>query len=135
MPVITIGAASEVMSPHTMPSSILNDYGLFVEAWQRRLAASGAPMKTREEIVAAESSDDLATRLFGLPNDGSEIQVVDGVTHYAIDVRNRAGRKHLRIVAVDNMVHAPEPTMPMIAWAFMSRFARDQQTGAVIELY
>jgi hypothetical protein len=135
MPVITIGAASEVTSPHAMPSSILNDYDLFIEAWQRRLAATRAPMRTREEIMAAERSDDPVTRLFGLPNDGSDIQVIDGVRHYAIDIRNREGRKRLRIVGVDNMVHAPEPTMPMVAWAFMSRFARDQRTGAVIELY
>jgi hypothetical protein len=135
MPVVTIGAASEVTSPHTMPSSILNDYDLFMEAWQRRLAASRAPMKTRQEIMAAEGSADPVTRLFGLPNDGSDIQYMDGVAHYTIDVRNREGRKHLRIVGVDNMVHAPEPTMPMIAWEFMSRFARDQRTGTVIELY
>ncbi len=135
MPIITIGAASEVTSPHTMPSSILNDYNLFIDAWQRRLAASRSPMKSREEIMAAEHSDDYVTRVFGLPNDGSSLQVIDGVEHYIIDVRNIDGRKHLRIVGVDNMVHTTEPTMPMIAWTFMSRFARDQKTGKVIELY
>jgi len=25
--------------------------------------------------------------------------------------------------------------MPMVAWTFMRRFARDQKTGKVIELY
>jgi hypothetical protein len=135
MPIVTIGAMSEVMSPHTTPSSILNDYDLFIEAWQRRLKASRVPMKTREEIMAAEHSDDYVTRLYGLPNDGSWLQVIDGVEHYSIDVKNIDGRKHLRFVGVDNMVHTTEPTMPMVAWTFMSRFARDQKTGKVIELY
>ena len=135
MPIITIGAASEVTSPHTMPSSILNDYNLFIEAWQRRLTASRCPMKTSEEIKAAERSDDYVTRLFGLPNDGSSLQVIDGVEHYFIDIKNIDGRKHLRIVGVENMVHTTEPTMPTVAWSFMRRFARDQKTGKVIELY
>ncbi len=135
MPIVTIGAASEELSPHTLPSSILNDYDLFIEAWQRRLTASRVPMPSREQIVAAEQSDDYVTRLYGLPNDGSSLQVIDGVPHYIIDVKNVDGKKHLRFVAVDNMIHTPEPTMPMLGWTFMRRFARDQQTGKVIELY
>jgi hypothetical protein len=135
MPIITIGAASEVLSPHTMHSSILNDYDLFIEAWQRRLTASRAPMKSREQIMAAEHSDDYVTRLYGLPNDGSSLQVIDGLEHYIIDVKNVDGKKHLRIVGIENMVHMAEPTMPMVAWTFMRRFARDQKTGEVIERY
>jgi hypothetical protein len=135
MPIITIGAASEVTSPHTMPSSILNDYGLFIEAWQRRLKASRCPMKSREEVMAAEHSNDYVTRIYGLPNDGSSLQVIDGVEHYIIDIKNIDGRQHLRIVGIENMVHTPEPSMPMVAWTFMRRFARDQKTGRIIELY
>jgi hypothetical protein len=92
-------------------------------------------MKTRDEIMAAEHSDDYLTRLFGLPNDGSSLQVMDGVEHYMIDIKNVDGREHLRFVGVDNMVHTPKPTMPMVAWTFMCRFARDQKTGKVIERY
>ena len=135
MPIITIGAASEVTSPHTMRSSILNDYNLFIEAWQRRLKASRCPVKTRDEIMAAEHSPDFVTHLFGLPNNGSSLQVIDGVEHYIIDIKNVDGREHLRIVGIENMVHTTEPTMPMVAWTFMRRFARDQKTGRVIELY
>ena len=135
MPIITIGAASEVTSPHSMPSSIVNDYDLFIDAWQRRLKASRVPMKTREQIVAAEHSDDYVTRVFGLPNDGSSLRVIDGLDHYIINIKNVDGRQHLRIVGVENMVHAAEPTMPMLSWEFMRRFARDQKTGNVIELY
>jgi len=135
MPIITIGAAGEVLSPHTMPSLILNDYDLFIEAWQRRLKASRIPMKSREEIMAAEHSDDYVTHLYGLPNDGSSIQVIDGLEHYIIDVKNVDGKKHLRIVGIENMIHMAEPTMPMLSWTFMRRFARDQKTGKVIELY
>jgi hypothetical protein len=92
-------------------------------------------MKSREQIMAAERSEDYVTRIFGLPNDGSSLQIIDGVEHYIIDIANVEGRKHLRIVGIDNMVHTTTPTMPMLAWTFMSRFARDQRTGAVIELY
>jgi hypothetical protein len=135
MPLITIGAAGEELSPHSIPSLILPDYDLFIEAWQRRLKASRAPVKTREQIMAAEHSHDYVTRLYGLPNDGSSLQMIDGVEHYIIDVKNIDGKNHMRFVAVDNMFHAIEPTMPMIAWTFMRRFARDQRTGKVIELY
>jgi len=135
MPLITLGAVGEELSPHTTPSLIMPDYNLFIEAWQRRLKASRAPMKTREQIMAAEHSNDYVTRLYGLPNDGSSLQVVDGVEHYIIDVKNIDGRDHMRFVAIDNMFHTTEPTMPMVAWTFMRRFARDQKTGKVIELY
>lgn len=135
MPIIDLGAASEVTSPHTMPSSILNDYSLFIEAWQRRLKACRIPMQTREQIMGAEHSKDYVTRLYGLPNDGSSLHVIDGVEHYIIDVKNVDGKDHLRIVGIENMVHTTEPTMPMLAWTFMRRFARDQKTGQVIELY
>ena len=135
MPIITIGAAGEELSPHTMPSLILNDYNLFIEAWQRRLKASRCPPETREEIMAAEHSSDYVTHLYGLPNSGSSLQVIDGLEHYIIDVKNVDGKTHLRIVGIENMIHMAEPTMPMVAWTFMRRFARDQQTGKVIELY
>jgi len=85
--------------------------------------------------MAAEHSDDYVTRLYGLPNDGSSLQVIDGVEHYIIDIKNVDGKKHLRIVGVQNMIHMAEPTMSMVAWTFMRRFARDQKTGRVIELY
>jgi hypothetical protein len=135
LPDITIGAAGEVLSPHTMPSLILPDYDLFIEAWQRRLKAQRCPMKSSEQIKAAEHSNDYVTRLFGLPNDASSLQVIDGVEHYIIDVKNIDGKNHLRIVAVQNMIHIVEPTMPMISWSWMRRFARDQKTGKIIELY
>ena len=92
-------------------------------------------MKTRDEIMAAEHSPDFVTHLFGLPNNGSSLQVIDGVEHYIIDIKNVDGREHLRIVGIENMVHTTEPTMPMVAWTFMRRFARDQKTGRVIEIY
>ena len=135
MPIITVGAACEVVSPHTMPSSILNDYDLFIESWQRRLTASRCPMKTSDEILSAEHSDDFVTRVFGLPNDGSSLQVIDGIEHYTIDIKNVDGRNHLRVVGIENMIHTTEPTMPMVGWTFMRRFARDQKNGEVVELY
>jgi hypothetical protein len=135
MPLITLGAVGELMSPHTTPSLIMPNYDLFIEAWQRRLKASHAPMQSREQIMAAEHSKDYVTRLFGLPNNGSSLQVIDGVEHYIIDLKNADGRDHMRFVAIDNIFHTPTPTMPQLAWTFMSRFARDQKTGKVIELY
>jgi hypothetical protein len=135
MPIINIGADSEVMSPHTMPSNWINNYDYYIEAWQRRLRASRCPPKTREDIVAAEHSKDYVTRLYGLPNDASSLQVIDGVEHYIIDVKNIEGRSHLRIVGIQNMVHTTEPTIPMVSWTWMRRFARDQNTGKIIELY
>jgi hypothetical protein len=133
MPTVTIGAASEVTDPHSMRSSWINDYDQFVDAWERRLAASRAPAKTRQQMEAAEHSDDYVTRIFGLPNDGSELQMIDGVEHYLIDVANLEGHKHLRLVGVDNMLHTTEPTMPVVAWTFMRRFARDAD-GRTVEL-
>jgi hypothetical protein len=135
MPIVVIGAASEVTSPHTMRSTWFNDYDRFLEAWQRRLTASRSPMKTPKEIMATEHDANYVTRLFGLPNDGSSVQVIDGVEHYIIDIKNIDGNKHLRIVGIDNMVHSTEPTMPTVAWTFMNRFARDPKTKAIIELY
>jgi hypothetical protein len=135
MPTITIGTPIEELNPHDMKSHMFADYDQFIDAWQRRLRAQRCPPKTREQIMATAHSSDYVTRLYGLPNDGSSLQIVDSVEHYIIDVKNIDGRNHLRIVTVQNMIHTPEPTMPMLSWSWMRRFARDQTTGKVIELY
>jgi len=38
------------------------------------------------------------------------------------------------MVALGNMPHTPTPTMSQLSWAFMRQFARNLETGEIIEL-
>ena len=60
---------------------------------------------------------------------------MDGCECYIAEVKNFAGKKRLRLVTLENLLHMPAPQMPALAWDFVRRFARDLETGEVIELY
>jgi hypothetical protein len=104
------------------------------DSWQRRLKAFNCPEKTYAEIAAARTNPDLATRMVGVPNDGSEIQFKYGCECYIANIRNKAGRHHLRLVTLENLPHMNAPQMPELSWDFVKRFARDLETGQVVEL-
>jgi hypothetical protein len=110
-------------------------YANAVQSWQRRLKAFNCPMKTDDEITAAKNSPDYATRMVGVPNDGSEIQFKHGCECYIANIKNEAGKHHLRLVTLENLPHICAPQMPELSWDFVRRFARDLKTGEVIELY
>ncbi len=111
------------------------DYEMAVEGYQRRLRASGCEELTPEEIRAAHDSQDYATRMLGVPTDRTEVKVLYGTECYFGHVRNKEGKEHLRLVTVDNLPHITNPMFPEISWTFLRRFARDQETGALVELY
>lgn len=104
-------------------------------SWQRRLRASGCPVKTLDEIGATAKSEDLVTRKLGIPCDKSEVLFIDGFEHYVADIRNTAGKYHLRMVGIENMPHMPLPSMVGLSWSFMRRFARNRKTLEVVERY
>jgi hypothetical protein len=117
----------EFMCPHSFEGR--------AKSWQRRLKASGCPMKTLDEIADTVNSEDYVTRKLGIPCDKTEIFFADGFEYYIGDIKNNTGKYHLRIVGIENMPHMPLPMMPRLSWSFMRRFARDPETGKVIELY
>ena len=106
-----------------------------VDSWQRRLKAFNCPSKTFAEIVAARTSPDFATRMVGVPNDGTGIEFRYGCECYIANIKNNAGKKHLRLVTLENLLHMPAPQMPELSWDFVRRFARDLKTGKVVERY
>lgn len=106
-----------------------------VESWQRRCKAFNCPTKSFEEVAATRNSPDIATRMTGVPNDGSFVQYMDGCECYIAEVKNNAGKTHLRLVTIENMLHLPAPQMPELAWDFVRRFARDLETGEVVEIF
>jgi hypothetical protein len=105
-----------------------------VDSWQRRLKAFNCPPKTYDQIAAVRQSPDLATRMVGVPNDGTEIQFRYGCNCYIADVKNQAGKSHLRLVTLENLPHMPAPQMPELSWDFVKRFGRNFETGEVKEL-
>ena len=106
-----------------------------LEAWHRRLYAWNCPPKTDEEILAARDSCNIVERELGFPVDRSSVRVMDGFKHYIGDLRNTNGHYYLRMVGHENMPHLPTPAMLNLAWEFMSRFARNQETGEIEELW
>lgn len=106
-----------------------------LEAWHRRLYAWNCPERTDEEILAAKESQNIVERELGFPVDKSSVRVMDGFRHYIGDLRDQNGNYYLRMVGHENMPHLPTPAMLNLAWEFMSRFARDPETGKIEELY
>jgi hypothetical protein len=133
VPLININGTTE----NELVNSDLETQGFknAVDSWQRRLKAFNCPQKTLEEIAAVRTSPEFATRMVGVPNDGTEIQFRYGCECYIADIKNNAGKKHLRLVTLENLLHMPAPQMPELSWDFVRRFARDLETGNVVERY
>lgn len=106
-----------------------------LEAWHRRLYAWNCPPRTDEEILAAKNSPDLVERELGFPVDRSSVRVMDGFKHYIGDLKDTKGNYYLRMVGHENMPHLPTPAMLNLAWEFMSRFARNLETGKTETLW
>lgn len=106
-----------------------------IESWQRRLDAFKCPQVTREEILATQNSPNKAVRMTGIPSDSARTVWMDGFELYVVDVKNNAGKYWLRMVAEENMPHNTTPNQQKLSWSFLRRFARDLDTGAVIELH
>lgn len=106
-----------------------------LEAWHRRLYAWNCLPRTDEEILAVKNSSDPVERELGFPVDRSSVRALDGFRHYIGDLRDTEGHYYLRMVGHENMPHLPTPAMLNLAWEFMSRFARDPETGNIEELW
>lgn len=102
--------------------------------WNRRLKAECCEMQDPEAVMQAARSQDRAERALGFPADRTEIVYLDGVEHYVGDIQNKEGRYHFRVVAIENLPHMVSPSMNLMAWNYMRRFARNLETGEVIEL-
>lgn len=113
------------------PEKIREDIFYF----QNRLAAFKLPMRTREEILAAGSSPDYATRRNGVPSDRTEVRFLMGSEAYVSDFRNENGKWFFRYISLENTPHMIMPQMAELSWEFIRRFARNPETGEVIELY
>lgn len=123
-------------APHVRPGQwvALNTFEKRAESWQRRLRSARCPMRTVEEIAATRYSTDLAERNIGIPADRTELLTLDGSENYIADVKNVDGKYHLRMVALGNMPHTVTPAMIQLSWSFLRRFARNLETGEIIEL-
>ncbi|WP_402468409.1 hypothetical protein [Isoptericola aurantiacus] len=106
-----------------------------VDSWSRRARASRLPPLRAEAIAAAKSSDDLVARRLGVPPDRSSVEYRMGGECYIGDFFTTGGAHRLRLVALEHFPHMVAPQMPSLTWDFVRRFARDPQTGAVVELY
>lgn len=145
MPLINISGFNErnsqfplnIDAPSVRPGQwvAMDTFEKRAESWQRRLISARCPMRTVEEIRATRNSDDLAERNIGVPSDRTEVLTLEKSENYIVDIKNVEGKYHLRMVALGNMPHTVTPTMVNLSWSFMRRFARDQETGACVELW
>lgn len=125
---------------HSLPLRLGQEFGRTLAlddricAWQRRLRAWNCPARSKEEILAARSSQNPVERELGFPVDRSSVRVMDGFRHYVGDIKDNRGRYLLRMVGHENMPHVPVPAMLTLAWEFLSRFARNLDTAEVIDL-
>lgn len=131
LPIINVGGARE----HRTPDAASLSFAQFARAWQRRLAVCRCAPKTVEEIAAAQTSDDLVERKIGVPFDHTEVLWLDGFEHYIGDLINAEGKHWTRMVCIDNSPHTVTASMLTVCWSFLRRFARDLETGEVIERY
>lgn len=105
-----------------------------VKSWQKRLYTARCPVISEEEILAAKNGT-RAEQALGFPADHSETMFVDGLEVYIADIKNVDGKYHLRIAAVENLSHTTCTFMHTLTWSYLRRFARNLETGEVIELY
>lgn len=117
--------------PDRSPEKIADDVFYF----QNRLAAFKLPMRSREEILAAQVSPDYATRRNGIPADRTEVRYLMGSEAYVSDYCREDGKWYFRYISLENTPHMIMPQMAELSWGFLRRFARDNDTGEVIELY
>ena len=106
-----------------------------IEMWNRRLKAERCPQQIPEKVMAAAKSSNKAERELGFWADRAETVYLDGFEHYIGDIRNVDGKFHFRVIAIENLSHMVSPSMNLCAWNFMRRFARNRETGEVIELF
>lgn len=130
MPTININGAAERFSryPDTLQERLR-----WAEDWQRRLKASRCPNVATAQLLKVQESPHKAERAVGICGDRAFDFWLDGFEHYIVDVRNCDGNYHLRIAASENMPHTVTPCMIDISWSYLRSFARDLQTGQVIE--
>lgn len=131
MPTINVNGGSEGFSryPETEEKQVR-----WAMDWQRRLEAHRCPVPSVEEILAARSSNNKAIRTLGVSADQGQTHFFDGVEHYVADIKNVDGKYHLRVAASENMPHTVTPCIVDLAWSYIRNFARDLETGAVIDL-
>lgn len=132
MPTINVNGASEGFSryPETEEKQIR-----WAMDWQRRLEAHRCPVPSIEEILAAHNSENVAIRTLGVSADQGQTHFFDGVEHYVADIRNVDGKYHLRVASSENMPHTVTPCIVDLAWSYIRRFARNLETGEVIDRY
>ncbi len=111
------------------------EYSWDMAAWNRRRKALGCQEQTLEEIQEARTSKNYITRQLGVPTDTTDLQFVCGREVYLGDIKNKEGKYWFRVATIERMVHITSPQMPSLSWNFMSRFARNRETGEVIERY
>lgn len=103
--------------------------------FQNRLTAFHLKPRSREEIMAAQTSPDYATRRNGVPADRTEVRYMMGDEVYISDYQNEDGKWIFRYASIENTPHMIMPQMAELSWEFLRRFARDPETGESIELY
>lgn len=132
MPTINVNGACERFSqyPETEEEQVR-----WAMDWQRRLKAHRCAAPSVEEILAVRSSENKAIRALGVSADQGQTCFFDGVEHYVADIQNTDGKYHLRIASSENMPHTVTPCMVNLAWSYIRRFARNLETGEVIDLY
>lgn len=102
--------------------------------WQLRLKAFNCPPTTKEKMLATKYSDEKAIRELGLPGDRSQVLYMDGFELYVVEVKNYEGNYHLCMVGMENMPHNTTPAQQVLSWNFLRKFARDRETGKIIEI-
>ena len=106
-----------------------------IDTWQRRLKLMNCPEKTAEEIIATRQSSDYVIRRTGIPADSTQVLFLDGAEFLIADVKNKNGKNLLRIGISGNTCHLVTAPMQDMAWSFLRRFARNRETGELIELF
>lgn len=104
-----------------------------IDSWKRRLYAMRCPVSSDEEILAACGSK--AVSQLGFPVDRSETVYLEGCECYIGDIKNIDGKYHFRTVAMENIPHTTVRAMHILCWSYIRRFARNLETGEVIELF
>lgn len=135
LPTIVVTTVSESLNGALHCRQDDDRFSSAARAYQRRQMAMNCPVDSVEEILAARTDANPVRAAIGYPVDEAWVEYHSGSPAYIGDLINNDGKKHFRLALLSNQTHFISPQMSVLGWEFMRRFARDLETGEVIELY
>lgn len=135
MPTIVVTTLGESLNGNLHCRQDDEHFSSAARAYQRRQESMNCPIWDVQDILAVSDDPDPVLSAMWYPVDEFRVECHFGAEAYIGELINYNGKKHFSLALLTNQTHFISPQMSVLGWAFMKRFARDLDTGEVIELF